>query len=327
MPASPRAVGIAAAVTTILIWTLYIVIARAMALRSLSSFDIVLCRVAGAAVVLVPWGWLAMRRRRAADPAARGWLGLSPFDLRLTASIGIPAGLGYGIFAYTGFTYAPAAHGSVLLPGILPLMTAVMSVWLLHERIGPARRVGLALILIGGALVGGTSLLTAFDGGEVWKGDLLFLLASVCWSFYTVMCRRHRLDAVQATIAVTVFAAVTYIPVYGALALSGLADSRLGTAPWGEILFQAAWQGVGSVVISGITFMKMVQVFGPVRSTMLTALVPGLSATGAVIFLGEPLGLNLIAGLALVTLGIVVGVRAASMAPPAAAGAVPGPPR
>jgi drug/metabolite transporter (DMT)-like permease len=81
------------------------------------------------------------------------------------------------------------------------------------------------------------------------------------------------------------------------------------------------------VVISGITFMKMVQVFGPVRSTMLTALVPGLSATGAVIFLGEPLGLNLIAGLALVTLGIVVGVRAASMAAPAAAGAVPGPPR
>jgi drug/metabolite transporter (DMT)-like permease len=40
--------------------------------------------------------------------------------------------------------------------------------------------------------------------------------------------------------------------------------------------------------------------------------VPGLSALGAVIFLGEPLGLNLMAGLSLVTLGIVIGVRAAS---------------
>jgi drug/metabolite transporter (DMT)-like permease len=66
------------------------------------------------------------------------------------------------------------------------------------------------------------------------------------------------------------------------------------------------------VVISGIAFTQMIRYFGPVRSTMLTAIVPGLSALGAVIFLGEPLGLNLIMGLALVTTGIVVGVRAAS---------------
>ena len=42
---------------------------------------------------------------------------------------------------------------------------------------------------------------------------------------------------------------------------------------------------------------------------MITALVPGLSALGAVFFLGEPLGLNLLAGLALVTIGIMFGVR------------------
>ena len=63
-------------------------------------------------------------------------------------------------------------------------------------------------------------------------------------------------------------------------------------------------------MISGISFTKMVEYFGPVRSTMLTAVVPGLSALGAVIFLNEPLYWNLIAGLLLVTLGIVVGVRA-----------------
>ncbi len=53
----------------------------------------------------------------------------------------------------------------------------------------------------------------------------------------------------------------------------------------------------------------MVQSFGPVRSTMITAVVPGLSALGAVLFLGEPLYWHLLAGLALVTLGIVFGVR------------------
>jgi drug/metabolite transporter (DMT)-like permease len=44
---------------------------------------------------------------------------------------------------------------------------------------------------------------------------------------------------------------------------------------------------------------------------MITALVPGLSALGAVVFLGEPLSVYLLGGLALVTVGILFGVRAA----------------
>jgi drug/metabolite transporter (DMT)-like permease len=59
----------------------------------------------------------------------------------------------------------------------------------------------------------------------------------------------------------------------------------------------------------------MIQQFGPVRSTMITALVPGLSALGAVLLLGEPLHWNLALGLALVTLGIMFGVRSSTPAP------------
>ena len=80
-------------------------------------------------------------------------------------------------------------------------------------------------------------------------------------------------------------------------------------------------QGWGSVVISGITFTTMIRHYGPVRSTMITALVPGLSALGAVFFLGEPLHWNLLAGLVLVTGGILFGVRAAA-APPVAANSI-----
>jgi len=88
-------------------------------------------------------------------------------------------------------------------------------------------------------------------------------------------------------------------------------------APWRDVVFQMFFQGIGSVVVSGMTFTKMIQHFGPVRSTMITALVPGLSAISAVMFLGEPLGWNVLAGLTLVTLGIVFGVwRAAKVASP-----------
>jgi drug/metabolite transporter (DMT)-like permease len=63
-------------------------------------------------------------------------------------------------------------------------------------------------------------------------------------------------------------------------------------------------------VISGISFNMMVRHYGPVRSTMMTAVVPALSAISAVVLLNEPMYWNLMAGLALVTCnGILFGVR------------------
>jgi drug/metabolite transporter (DMT)-like permease len=102
---------------------------------------------------------------------------------------------------------------------------------------------------------------------------------------------------------------VSFVPLYGLAAYAGWVPTLLGSAPASEMLFQAIYQGVGTVIISGITFNVMIRHYGPVRSTMITALVPGLSALGAVVFLNEPMSLNLLAGLALVTCGILFGVR------------------
>jgi drug/metabolite transporter (DMT)-like permease len=322
---SPKTVGIACAVITITIWTSFIVVARFMALKSLTPLDIVLCRFIGAGLVLLPWGYFMVRKMRSEGQGGQTWLGLSPLPRNTTLLIGIFGGVGYAVLAYSAFVFAPAAHGSVLLPGMLPLSTALFSVWLLNEHLSKGRITGLAMIFGGALLVGGVSLFKAvfnLDGAsQVWKGDVLFVCASTCWAFYAVTCRKHALGAVPATIAVIVLCVLTYIPVYVLLVGTGVLHSKLASAPWGEIIFQTVWQGGGSVVISGITFTKMVQYFGPVRTTMLTAIVPGLSALGAVVFLNEPLYWNLIAGLLLVTLGIVVGVRAAGKAAPVVAAA------
>ena len=130
--------------------------------------------------------------------------------------------------------------------------------------------------------------------------------------------RRHGIDAIRATMAITAFAFVAFVPLFVLVTTLGWWPTRILQAPWYELLFQLAMQGGCSVVISGITFTYMVRHYGPVRSTMITALVPGLSALSAVVVLGEPMGWNLLAGLALVTGGILLGVRAAK---PAAAGA------
>jgi drug/metabolite transporter (DMT)-like permease len=324
----PRTVGISAAVVTVIIWTAFIIIARATSDPArgavMTPFDIVLARVIGAGLVLLPWGWWLVRRDRAdavhahatignaSMARASSLLGFSPLSLRITVTVGVFGGLLYGVLAYSGFGFAPAAHASVLLPGSLPFWTSLLAVWILGEQLTSSRVIGLILIVTGDLLVGGASLLRAFDGGSVWRGDVLFMAAALCWSFYSVLARKFALDAVRATIAITVFAFLTYVPVYSLLvAMQAVPSSlhSLRSAPWGDFVFQMLFQGCGSVVISGITFTKMIQYFGPVRSTMFTAIVPGSSALGAVYFLGEPLSWNLWAGLALVTCGILFGVR------------------
>ena len=300
-----RTVGITAAVVTVIVWTSFIVIARASAQRTLNPFDLAYLRILGASIFLLPWGVWMVRRRH-----LQGWLGVSPLPLRLTALLGLFGGLLYSTLAYAGFFFAPAAHASVLMPGSLPLWTTLLAVLVLGERISSSRGIGVGFIVLGGLLVGGSSLLQAFSGGSgLWRGDLLFMCASICWATYSVLARKYALDAVQATIAIMTFAFVVYVPAYTLLVLLDAVPSQLLRAPTGEVMFQLLYQGLGSVVISGISFTTMVQYFGPVRSTMITALVPGSSALGAVIFLGEPLYWNLLAGLALATVGILFGVR------------------
>jgi len=316
---SPRTVGVAAAAVTVLIWTSFILIARASAdparAPTLTPFDIAYCRIVGASLILLPWGAWLVRRDQQRGLRQGTWLGISPLPMNVTVRTGFFGGLLYASLVYSGFALAPALHASVLLPGSLPLWTALLAAWLLRERLTRARLVGLGLIVLGDLLVGGASLLRAFDGGTVWLGDVLFMAGAMSWACYSVLARHHGLDAVRATIAITCFAALTYLPAYTLLALTGVVQAKLFDAPWGDLLFQAAFQGWGSVVISGITFTQMIRFFGPVRSTMITALVPGLSALGAVAMLGEPMHWNLALGLLAVTGGILFGVLAATPHP------------
>ena len=324
-PLSRRAVwvGGACALVVLSIWTSFILVARISASRTLTPFDIAFLRFlfAGVAVLpLVAWRWQALcaglqqpRLRSGAGNDTRSagtpwWRGLA---LTMTA------GVGYCALAYSGFFFAPAAHAAVLMPGSLPLWTAVFAWLLLGERLHPLRAAGLGLIVGGALLVGGNSLLRAGDGSAIWKGDLLFLGAGMSWSLYGVLCRSWRVGAVDATLAVAFGSLIGYVPLYALGVLAGLLPSRLALAPWSEILFQAVYQGGVTMLIAGLAYTQVVQTFGPVRTTMMTALVPALAALAAVPLLGEALTPAAMGGLVCVTAGLLIGLRQPTVARPA----------
>ncbi len=314
MPSTPPApltrrafwTGAWCAAAVLLIWTSFILVARSSASRSLTPFDIVWLRFLLSGLVVVPFvAWRWPRFRDGLGPSAS-------LALRRGGALAATAGVGYCMLAYTGFFYAPVSHAAVLLPGSLPLWTALLAWLWLGESLSRGRAIGLGLIALGGVLVGGTSLLQAFEGGDTWIGDLLFMAASLTWASYGVLCRRWRIGAVDATLAIALGCLLSYVPLYALGVLAGWVPSRLASAPWGEIAFQAVYQGGLAMLAAGLAYTTVVQTFGPLRTTMLTALVPPLAALLAVPLLGEPLGLAALGGLLCVGLGLLVGLRAAA---------------
>ena len=159
-PLSRRAwwVGGACAMLVLAIWTSFILVARASAARTLTPFDIAFVRFLFAGVVVLPfvalqWRSLGAGLRR---PGLR--TGATGTALGRGSALTLTAGIGYCALAYSGFFFAPAAHAAVLMPGSLPLWTALFAVVLLGERLSPLRAAGLALIVAGALLVGGMSV-------------------------------------------------------------------------------------------------------------------------------------------------------------------------
>jgi drug/metabolite transporter (DMT)-like permease len=301
--------GAASALAVLAIWTAFLLIGRASATRTLGPLDIAWLRFVGAGLIVLPllaWRWRPLVTQ----------LGGGRVAVRRIAALAATAGVGYCGLAYSGFFFAPAAHAAVLMPGTLPLWTALLAVALLGERLGPWRLAGLALILAGGALVGGSSIAAALrEGSGVWRGDALFLAGAATWALYGVLCRRWRVGPLDATMAIALGCALSAVPA-GALGVLLFGwPSAIAQAPWREILFQAAFQGGVAMWLAGLAFTQVVASFGPVRTTMLTSLVPPTAALLAVPVLGEPLQAAALWGLACVTLGLLLGLRNAAPAP------------
>lgn len=304
------------------IWVSFILVARGSTRGSLSPLDIAWLRFAFSGLVVLPLAWwfrteLMARLAAHPGPAAAGAAATAPASitaqkrrhtaLRRALLLGLTGGAGYSLLAYSGFFHAPAAHAAVLLPGSLPLWSALAAWWLLGERITPIRLLGLALIVAGGLAVAGASLSEVFAGAGTWRGDALFVSASMTWATYGVLCRRWRVGAVEATAAVAVVSGLLAVPGLAALWSLGVLPTALPSAPWREVAFQAVYQGGLAMLVAGMAFTQVVAHYGPVRTTMFTATVPPLAALAAVPVLGEPLAASAMLGLVCVTAGLLVG--------------------
>ncbi len=278
--------GLAAGALVVAIWSAFLVVSRAGVLGSLVPTDIAGLRIAVGLLATLPI-------------FAR--FGLAGLPLRRAAVLVATAGLGFPLLAYHAFAHAPAAHGAVLMPGTLPLWTALLARLVLGEPFSRRRVVSLLAVLAGvGALASGID--AAPPGALV--GDLLFPAASLSWAIFTVAARAWRVPPIAAVGVVGFGAGLVFLPIWIVLLPKGLAQT-----PWPELVFHGAYHGLFAFLVAFVAYTRCLVALGPGPTTMITALVPGVGALLAVPILGEPLTLATVAGLGLVTAGMLVTVR------------------
>lgn len=286
--------GWLAAVAAVTIWTGFILVTRYSERGTLLPTDLAALRFFGAGIVMLPWLWW----RRKHLPAWPRMLALA-----------LCGGLGYAAFAYHAFSFAPAAHAAVLLPGTMPFLVAIAALLVIGERPSIMRGVGLAVIAGGVLCIAADGLFAAVRAPGVWIGDLLFLAAAASWSLFTVLLRRWQIapwDAVAITACVS---ALLYLPVY-----SLLVPSALALAPWSEIALQGIYQGFLAVIVAMVLFARAVAGIGPTRMGVMMALVPAAGALAAVPVLDEPLTVLAVLGVLLASVGAIIAARGGAAA-------------
>lgn len=283
--------GILGGIAAATLYAGWAVVSRMGTLQNVDAFDLAALRFFVAAIVLLPI-FLGLKFD------ATGIAGVTwPRVAALTAVAGLP----YGLAVYSGYQFAPAGHGAVLIPGAIVVFSTILGIVFLGEKLAGWRIAGLAAVIAGILALGGASFADGVPGQ--WRGHLLFVVAGAAWAAYTVAARAWKVPPVATTAVVTVISAVAYLPFY----VAG-AGTRLFDLPSATLLLQAGYQGIAVGVVAVILYTRVVGWLGAARTSAFTALVPAIATLMAVVLLDEPLHAAGIAGLALVSLGMVASV-------------------
>lgn len=251
-----------------------------------------------APVLPVFWIWLWWQnhaRRKTGNPAQR----LSRHDRRIL----VLAGLFFAIdisFWHWSVQFTTIANAN-LLSNLNPVVVALASVLLFGERLGRRFYLGLALALIGAALLSGASFGAGEAGSGRLKGDILAVITALFYGAYlmTVGRLRGRLDTATIMVWSTTVAAIFLLPLAWISGERLLPESAEGWAIVVALAFSAQLFGQSLIAYA---FAHLPAAFGA-----LTLLIQPIVATiAAWVLLGEYLNIIEMAGAAVILSGILI---------------------
>jgi len=217
-------------------------------------------------------------------------------------AIGILGNVFYQLFFIIGVNYTYAANAAVML-GTIPIWVALLSQFFTDEKLTLFTGMGVLFAFAGVAFIimGGDGTLS-FES-ETFVGNLITLLAAVCWASFTILSRKYL--RVYSPLQYSAFMSVVGLVgllLIGLPFLIKLDWSQISIIGYGGVFYSGAL----SVGLAYIIWNYGIKKIGAVRTAAYQNLVPVLGLVFGLVLLGEELSVLQYIGAALVITGIVL---------------------
>lgn len=210
----------------------------------------------------------------------------------------------YFLLENIALTYTLASNVGVIV-AISPFFTALLaSLFLKEETLRISYFIGFLISLVG-------IFILSFNGGDISfssTGDLLAILASVCWGFYSILTKKisnlgySTLLTTRRIFSYGILFMLVAIPFLG---FHPVLENYTQPVVWSNLLFL----GIGASAFCFVSWNYAVKVVGAVKTSVYIYLVPVVTVTFSVLLLHEPLTWPMAMGIVLAIAGLLVSER------------------
>lgn len=274
----------------LILWSLNYVAGK-VALRQLEPFTLGSFRVELAALLILPF-YLARRSR---NPVRLR-------DIWLLSYLGLLLCLNQFCFT-VGLNYTSSGHSSVIL-AFGPIIVLLLAVAMKLEALTPAKIIGMSLSLIGVIVLETEQGL--FTHSPFLAGDLITLAGTTIFSFYAVFGKKaaREFDTLTMNTFNYLAGAILFLPIAVRQGIR-LDWGSIGWAAWSGLFYMAAI----SSVVAYMLFYWALRHMTASRVTAINYFQPLGAILVSAVFLAEHPTRNLLAGGALVILGVYLAER------------------
>lgn len=293
-----------------LIWgTNFSIVKSAFAVMDAQAFNALRMVIASAVFVAI----IVFVRRRpasASHPTSSIFFTPEPITRRdwiVLAALGVVGHTAYQYCFIGGLARTSVANSSLMLAAT-PVVIALISAVLGHERIGRLHWLGAALSIFGIYLVVARA---APSGGSSLTGDLMMLGAVCCWAIYTLGTRQLMLR--HSPVGVTGFSMTIGTLLYVPLTIPHLIETdwaAITAGAWAALVYSALF----ALCVAYTIWYMAVREIGSARTSVYSNVVPIVAMLTAVVSLGERMTAGRLAGAAAVLIGVAL-TRAGKAAP------------
>jgi drug/metabolite transporter (DMT)-like permease len=224
-------------------------------------------------------------------------LAITKNDLFLAFRLGLVGMTFYHLMFFTALRYTTASNASVI-NGSMPIITAIISVFVLKEKLSSRR-----VLFIITAFIGVLTIITNWDLTQLLemninKGDLLMLCGTISWASYSVMIKKANssLSALKLT-CYTLLMCLVIIAPFGIREIILYDSLNVPLTSYYTIIYMALFP-----TVIGYTIQQgAIKSLGPSTAALFINLVPFFSIILSMIILKESLNtMNIFSGVIII---------------------------